>query len=176
MKRKATRWIVAVGLAVPFAALAQKPATAVADEAAAGRGQAGKTRVGVIGEDRPQARVGVIGEDRPQAVRTGTAGTTLTPGTQGYTPEKLPGKIDPKGPDKLGASGAAARLGQVAMDPKEKEPPPKDEPKDPKGPDKLGTALQREAAVGIRPADRALPAQSRAGQQATRAAGQATRP
>lgn len=164
MKRKATRWIVAVGLAVPFAALAQKPATAAADEAAAGRGQAGKTRVGVIGEDRPQA------------VRTGTAGTTLTPGTQGYTPEKLPGKIDPKGPDKLGASGAAARLGQVAMDPKEKEPPPKDEPKDPKGPDKLGTALQREAAVGIRPADRALPAQSRAGQQATRAAGQATRP
>ena len=140
MKRKATRWIVAVGLAVPFAALAQKPATAAADEAAAGRGQAGKTRVGVIGEDRPQARVGVIGEDRPQAVRTGTAGTTLTPGTQGYTPEKLPGKIDPKGPDKL------------------------------------GTALQREAAVGIRPADRALPAQSRAGQQATRAAGQATRP
>lgn len=187
MKLKSTMWIVALGLAAPCCALAQDASDAIVGEkGVVERSEAKPGKAGMVGDDaKARARLGVIGEERPQAqlqaVRSGALGPAGTPGiragndnTGNNNGPKEPVNKDPKGPDKLVHTPALARLGQgVAMDPKE-EPPKDKDPKDPKGPDKLDQALLRDEAVGTRDLDRAT--QTRAGQQATRAASQATGP
>lgn len=164
MKLETTLCCMVLGLALPSSVWAQQ--------------QQSDAIVGEKGVPMDGAQIAAAGQDlRAQAAATRSGALTpgAIPGTRGGTDNSNGGgktepvQKDPKGPDKLGVqAGAVARLGQVAMDPKEEPPKDKDPPKDPKGPDKLGQAVQRDQVM--------TPARTRAAQQATRGAGQASRP